>query len=347
MCSQEPDNPFVVAALLPADAQARLAGALGNLESLDRRIRVVTAVYDEGQDLRTVRSRDGAVAARSQPDPSVLDALARARVALALDLPSPIRQFAPRLEWVQALGSGVGHLRSAGLAAAGIRLTNAAGTASGGIAEFVLARILQVAKQLRSIDDAQALQAWQPVFGASLAGRTIALIGLGGINGNVARLAKAFSMRVLATYRSARAGQQRDSVDEVFALDDLMAMVRQADILVSAVPEDASTMGLISQQVLDALPGGAIICNVGRGSAVDELALIRSLHSGHLGAAVLDVSAREPLPPGDPLWSAPNLYYSAHCAVVLEQLLENVHRLFTVNLQRFLAGQPLLNEVVP
>jgi phosphoglycerate dehydrogenase-like enzyme len=211
----------------------------------------------------------------------------------------------------------------------------------------VLARILQVAKQLRRIDEAQVRQAWQPVHGASLAGRTIALIGLGGINGNVARLAKALSMRVLATHRSARAGQQHESVDEVFALDDLVAMVRQADILVSAVPEDPSTMGLISQQVLEVLPDGAIVCNVGRGSAIDEPALIRLLHSGHLGAAVLDVSAREPLLPDDPLWSAPNLYYSAHCAVVLEQLDENVHRLFAANLQRFMAGQPLLNEVVP
>jgi phosphoglycerate dehydrogenase-like enzyme len=246
---------------------------------------------------------------------------------------------------VQSLGSGTEQLRSAGLAGAGIRLTSAAGAASGSIAEFTFARILQVAKQLRRIDAAQAQRAWQPVHGVSLAGRTLALIGLGRINSDVARLAKAFSMRVLATHRSARAGQQHDTVDEVFALADLMAMVRQADILVSAVPEDGSTTGLISRQVLAALPDGAIVCNVGRGSAVDEAALIASLSSGHLGAAVLDVSAREPLPPDDPLWSAPNLYYSAHCAVVVEQLCENLHQLFTVNLQRFVAGQPLLNEV--
>ncbi len=90
---------------------------------------------------------------------------------------------------------------------------------------------------------------------------------------------------------------------------------------------------------------GAFFCNVGRGSLVDEAALIDALRDGHLGAAALDVASVEPLPADDPLWDAPNLYLSPHSASSPSALFTNLHELFRDNLERYLAGEPLVNEV--
>lgn len=339
-------SPIVVAILSPGPYPQLLAVAARALERLDPRIEVVVEPYVEGQELRTLRSQGANVAA---PTPTLSarqrSVLGRAHVVLALDLPAPIGAYAPNLRWVQAVGAGIGQLRAAGLAAANVRLTTGAGTSSVGVAEFAMARILQVFKDLRAIEDAQRERRWEPIFGRSLEGRAIALVGLGAINREVARLAQAFSMRVLASHRTASRNQRAAYVDEIFPSADLGAMIARAEIVVAAVPEDATTQGILSAEVLAAMRPGSVLCNFGRGSAIDERALIHLLRSGHLGAAILDVATTEPLPSTDPLWDAPRLYYSSHCAVVAEQLYANLFELLKANMGRWLRNEALINEV--
>jgi phosphoglycerate dehydrogenase-like enzyme len=122
-------------------------------------------------------------------------------------------------------------------------------------------------------------------------------------------------------------------------------MLAQCDAVIAAVPETPETTGLIDRAALAATKRGAFFCNVGRGSLVDEAALIEALRNGQLRAAALDVASEEPLPPENPLWDAPNLLLSYHCASSPAALFANLHRLVRENLRRDLDDEPLQNEV--
>ena len=318
------------------------------LEQLDPRIEVIVERYDEPHELRSARGRPGADDLRDRT-PALTDAqraaFARLDIAIAIDLPFDVATHAPNLRWVQSVGAGTGQLQSAGLADAGIRLTSAAGANAVGIAEFALARVLQHWKNLRAIDASQARHEWSPAFGRQLAGATLGLIGLGAINSAIAARAQAFGVRVVATRRSATAGATAPGIDELFPTNELHTMLGQCDVVIAAVPETAETTGMIDSKALAAMKPGALFVNVGRGSLVDEPALIDALERGHLGAAALDVTSVEPLPADDPLWDAPNLYLSPHAAASPGALFVNLHQLFRENLSRYLADEPLENEV--
>jgi phosphoglycerate dehydrogenase-like enzyme len=344
-------GPLTVGVLYPpewyGDAE-RFTAAVRDVEALDPRVEVVVETYVEPHDLRSARGKPGADRLADQA-PTLTDAqrdaLARLDVALAIDLPFRVRDVAPRLQWVQAVGAGTGQLQSAGLADAGIRLTTAAGANAVGIAEFALARVLQEWKHLRALDEQQAEHHWEPRYGRQLAGATLGLLGLGAINSEVASRAAAFGLRVLATRRSATPGATAPNVERVYPPAELHQMLTECDAVVAAVPETPETTGLMDEAAFAAMPPGSFFCNVGRGSLVDEPALIAALERGHLRAAALDVASVEPLPADDPLWDAPNLYLSPHSASSPAALFVNLHELFQENLARFLAGEPLRNEV--
>jgi len=353
MASSRPDRdaPLVVGVLYPPAWYGDRAGfgdAVAAIDAIDPRVEVLTETYVEPHDLRSARGKPDADAHRDEA-PALTDAqramFARLHVALAIDLPYDVRRVAPNLAWVQAVGAGTGQLQSAGLAEHGIRLTTAAGANAVAIAEFALARLLQVWKRFREIDDAQHRHHWEPLYGEQVAGATLGLLGLGAINSAVAARAKAFGLRVVATRRSATPGATAPDVDELFPPSDLHTMLGQCDAVIAAVPETAETTGLFDAAAFAAMPAGSCFCNVGRGSLVDEPALIDALQRGHLRAAALDVASREPLPADDPLWDAPNLYLSPHSAAAPAALFANLHELFEDNLARYLAGEPLRNEV--
>lgn len=342
---------MVVGLLYPSewygDSDA-FAAELARLERLDPRVQLVVEAYVEPHQLRSARGKPGADDLQSEAPP-LTDAQRAAfnqlDVALAIDLPFNVGSVAPRLRWVQAVGAGTGQLQSAGLAEAGIRLTTAAGANAVGIAEFALARVLQDWKRFRELDDAQQRHDWDPLYGQQLAGRTLGLIGLGAINSAVASRAQAFDLRVLATRRSATPGATAPDVDGLYPPDELSTMLAECDAVIAAVPETPETTGLMGREAFQAMKPGAFFCNVGRGSLVDEAALIDALRDGPLRAAAIDVASVEPLPPDNPLWDVPNLYLSPHSASSPAALFVNLHELFRENLTRFLDGRPLDNEV--
>lgn len=345
------DGPIVVGVLYPREWYGnpdRFAEVVAALEGIDQRIEVVVEGYEESHELRTARGKPGAGDLREKSPPLSDDqraALGRLHVAVAIDLPFDVAGWAPELRWVQAVGAGTGQLQSAGLADAGIRLTSAAGANSVGIAEFALARVLQEWKRFRQMDAAQERHAWEPLFGQQLSGCTLGLIGLGAINSAIASRAQAFDLHVLATRRSATPGATAPNVDELYPTSELTSMLARCDAVIAAVPETSETMGLMDAGAIAAMKPGAFFCNVGRGSLVDEEALIAALEDGRLRGAALDVASVEPLPPDHPLWDAPNLYLSPHAASSPAALFVNLHELFGENVRRFVAGEPLLNEV--
>jgi phosphoglycerate dehydrogenase-like enzyme len=331
----------VVGILYPAEwfgTPEALAEEIAAIEAVDPRIEVVVERYDEPHELRSARGKPDAPDLRDRA-PALTDAqraaFARIDAAIVIDLPYDVRDVAPRLQWVQAVGAGTGQLQSAGLDDAGISLTSNAGSNSLAIGEFVIGRILQHWKRFPEIEAAQRNHEWnQTLYGRELKDCTLGLIGLGHINATV-----------LATRRSGGPGATAPNVDEVLPTSELHAMLGRADVVAAAVPETPETIGLMDAAAFSAMKPGAFFCNVGRGSLVDEKALIGALETGHLAGAALDVASQEPLPADHPLWDAPNLFLSPHVSTSPSALFPNVHGMFRANLARFLAGEPLANVV--
>lgn len=309
-------------------------------------IEILDAEYAESSDLRTRRGSADYVRRPDDATPLTDEqaaVLSRVEAVIALDLPFDIARHAPRLRWVQATGSGIGQFRSAGLAEAGIALTNAAGTSSDEIAEFVLARILQHLKRLPEIDAEHDAVNWRPIYGRPVAGTTIGLVGLGAIGLRTAELARTLGMRVLGCRRTP--ADPPPSIERILPVEELAAMVAECDVVVVSLPETKQTRGLFDHEIFEAMAPHAFLCNVGRGSSIVEGDLIEALRSGQIAAAALDVFDEEPLPSDSPLWTTPGIRVSAHCSSVPSVAVDRVVDLFCDNLKRLRKGEPLRNLV--
>jgi phosphoglycerate dehydrogenase-like enzyme len=300
--------------------------------------------YQEDPSFRNARGRGDPIDLLRGPALSdeQSQAYGRAEVLLAFDVPIGLSQIAPSLRWVQAIGAGVDHFRGARLPA-NVTLTTAAGVAAAPIAEFVLGRLLAVWKRFDELAELQQRHEWRPAYGRSLSGLTLGLVGLGAIGTAIAQRSRAFGLRVLAVRRNATLGSS--DVDEVYGPDGLHALLGRCDAVVLCAPATEETRDLFDERAFAAMRPGAIFCNVARGSLVDEAALLASLASGHLGAAVLDVTRQEPLPAESPLWTAPRLYLSPHSSASIDRYIDSLFELFAANLARYVAGQPLRNVV--
>jgi phosphoglycerate dehydrogenase-like enzyme len=327
--------------------RAELDEDLAALRAVDERIELVEVQYVESTDLRTQRGASPTADLRHLA-PALTEvqraAFGRVGVVLALDLPFDVASVASDLRWVQGIGAGVSQFLSAGLDEAGIRLTSAAGVNGVSISEFVMARLLQVWKRLPDIDRLQRGHNWEPAYGREVAGSTLGVIGLGGIGRQVARRGRGFGMKVLACRRTATSGSTDPDADGLFPPDQLHDLLGRCDAVVSAVPEYAGTVRLFGPAEFAAMRAGSIFVNVGRGSAVDENALVDALGSGHLRAAAIDVVAAEPLAADSPLWDVPNLYISSHCSTSPDRFWSNLYALLRENVRRYLDGDPLINE---
>ena len=221
-------------------------------------------------------------------------------------------------------------------------VASSAGTSAPAIAEFVLTALLMVEKRLPAmvVTDggwiAQAEVVANPL--GTLDGRTLGLLGVGEIGSRVAALAGAFGMEVIAHRRSPEPVPGMTLV----ALDDLL---RRSDHLVLAAPLTAATAGIIGVDALAKVRRGVHLVNVARGGLVDTTALIAALADGRVGFASLDVTDPEPLPPGHPLWAAPNVRITPHIAWSSPRTGQRIFALFADNLGRFARGERLINQL--
>lgn len=315
----------------------------------DRSVDLRLLPFKEGVKLRRARQHPPVpaelLASAPAPGAELIEGWRAAEVIATMDLPAERLEDMPKLRWVQAYSAGLEQFPLTELAARGIRLTNAAGVGAPAIAEFVFGRLIAVFRNLRGIEAMQAERAFHRPGGRSLAGRTLGIVGLGAIGGEVARLGRAFGMKTIATRRSARPGDRSDLVDALHGPEGLEALLRDSDVIVLCAPATPETEDLIDAEALSTLKPSAVLVNVARGSLVDESALIEALVEERLGAAVLDVTRREPLASDDPLWSAPNVYLSPHASIPPDAYDERFVSLFAQNLCRFLAGEALVNEI--
>ena len=248
----------------------------------------------------------------------------------------------PALKWISVGGAGVDHL--APWDPARLRVTNSAGVASDVMAQYVLAAILTLTLRLPAFARAQAERRWAPQEVGSIAGKTVAVIGLGHTGRDVARRAGAAGLRVLGLRARPR---PMEGVDRVYGPEALEEVLAEADYVVVSLPLTERTRHLIGRRAIAAMKPGAFLIDVSRGGVVDGAVLSEALAEGRLGGAMLDVFEREPLPPDSPFWDLENVIVTPHSSSVYEGWERASAAMFCDNLVRWRAGQALENVVDP
>ncbi|WP_110655843.1 D-2-hydroxyacid dehydrogenase [Salinicola halimionae] len=253
----------------------------------------------------------------------------------------------PMLRWVHIMAAGGGgQVKAANLSAEQlerVKFTTSAGVHGGPLAEYAVFGVMAGAKHLPRILDQQRAHHWSGRWMmGQVSEQRVLLLGLGGIGREVARKLSLLGAHVMGVSRHQRPVEY---VDEIISPDRLHEAAGRADAVVSSLPGTAATSGLVGDALLAAMKPGATIVNVGRGTVIDEPALIRALESGHLGMAVLDVTAVEPLETSSPLWDLPNVLLTPHTAALSEAEDRLIAELFVDNARRYLDGEALINRV--
>lgn len=296
---------------------------------------------------RLIQSRKSSrsVLAEGARDP----ALAEADVAYGQPDPADILAYT-RLRWVAIATAGYTRydrddLRAA-LAARGGVMTNASGVFANPCAEHALAMMLAFARELpRYVLNGAGPRAWNYAEGRysieTLTGKTVVILGYGAIGRRLRELLAPFGARVVAVRRRPRGDEGVETVAEA----DVHRVLPAADHVVNCLPDGPNTRRFCDAAFFAALRPGAFFCNVGRGSTVDQDALLSALRSGRVGGAFLDALDPEPLPPEHPLWTAPNCHLTPHVAGGHRGQDESLVAHFVANLERLLADRPLEDRI--
>jgi phosphoglycerate dehydrogenase-like enzyme len=247
------------------------------------------------------------------------------------------------LKWIQSASAGVDNLLFPELAASHVVLTNARGIYEDAIAEYVLGLMLGLAKGFTAVFERQQRREWQHRETERLERKRVLVVGVGPIGRAIARNCAALRMSVRGVASTTRPGD--DVLAEIAAIERLTDAVSSADYVVNTLPSTDETHHVFDHAVFEAMNPWTRFVNVGRGSTVDERALIRALETGQIAGAALDVFEQEPLPHDSPLWTMPNVIVSPHMAGDAAGWREGVVELFVRNLERYLTGRPLLNVV--
>lgn len=279
---------------------------------------------------------------------------------LSASFPPPDLQRTPSLRWLAQAGAGADHLTGADPR---LLITNGSGASAVAMAEYILGAALAWTEKLPERIANQAARGWDghryELAGGSLRGRTAVMLGYGGIGREAARLLAAFGVRIIAV--KARPGQRTDdawhepgtgdpdgAIPARFAgLDELSEVVAGANLLIVTVPLTPSTKHLVNGAVLSASTRPLCLINVGRGAVIDEDALLAALDDGHVDAAYLDVTAREPLPESSPLWEHERVIVTPHVSGIGDPDVtwHNAALVLAENLARYVEGRPLINVV--
>ncbi len=302
-------------------------------------------------EIRAAAESEVVLATREE---EMLAHLEHAEIICGFRLPENIRELAPHLRWLQFAGAGVDGLHATGLLdpRSDVIITTASGVHVSTIGEYVFGSMIMFN---RSWPDLVRLQdrhvwgntSWYHLRTLELAGQTLGIVGVGSIGRYIARLGRAFNMRVLGVRRSVRPGEYDQEVDHYYSIDQLREMLPHCDYVVLAVPLTPETEHLIGEEELRAMRRSAYLVNVARGRVVDEQALIRALREGWIAGAGLDVTEVEPLPQDSPLYTLPNVILTPHISGESVHYGARLAALFAANLRRYRRGEPLRNRYDP
>jgi phosphoglycerate dehydrogenase-like enzyme len=278
------------------------------------------------------------------------ESLAEADVAYGQPAPRDVLA-APKLRWIAISTAGYARYDHdefrAAMRCRGTVATNASSVFAGPCAEHALAMMLAFTRGLpRYIVNQQGPRAWNYLEGRytleTLTGKTVILLGFGAIGRRLQELLAPFHCRVIGVRRVARGDEGIEIVREA----DIGTVLPLADHVVNCLPEGVATRHFCDREFFARMRQGAFFYNIGRGSTVDQDALLLALRSGQVGGAYLDALDPEPLPSEHPLWAEPHCQITPHLAGGHRTQDESLIRHFTDNLQRFIAGQPLVDRII-
>ena len=257
---------------------------------------------------------------------------------------------AGKLKWIHSTAAGVAQLMYPELRDSGILVTNPSGIFSVPMAEHTMGLLLALARNFPDAVRQQDRAHWsqqelwdKPQHLTEINGKVLLIVGYGSIGREVAKRARAFEMNVWGVTRSGEG--ERAHAERIFPSAKLHEVLPEADYVLIAAPETAETRHLIGAAEIAKMKRGARLINVGRGSVLDEVALLRALDSGALGGAAIDVAMREPLPAESPLWKAPNLLITPHTSGVSDRLWDRQAVVLLELLERWFDGRELFNRV--
>ena len=272
--------------------------------------------------------------------------LAEAEIIYGARPPKNVIARAPKLKWIQTTDAGVDSFLDSDIIESSVIVTNTSGGVHAvSIAECVLEMMLMFVKKMPLCFQLKQERQWKTFSLTVLHSKTVGIVGLGSIGRQVARLSKAFGMRVLATRRSSRSATRTGNVDMLFSQDQLPQLLSDSDFVVLALPLTPKTNNLIGEEELRAMKPTAYLINIARGNIVDEATLTRALEENWIAGAGLDVFVTEPLPVESRLWELPNVIFSPHVAAEIVDYDLQATRLFADNLRRYLSGKRLRNVV--
>lgn len=265
---------------------------------------------------------------------------------LTWDLPTQdLARLAPKLRWIHIIGAGIEHLQPLDWLPRGVTLVNNRGVHAAKAGEYGVMAILMLNNHMPALYDAQRAGRYDPRFATPVAGKTLAVIGVGEMGGAVARASRRLGLHVIGVRRH---GRRARGVHEMFGPEALDEVLARADFVVVTVPLTAETANLLDRRRLDLMKTTAGLINMSRAGLVDYAALADKLADGTLAGAVLDVFDPEPLPPCSPYWNTPNLIVTPHVSSDDEESYAPLTLdLFFDNAARHLEGRPLRNRVRP
>lgn len=257
---------------------------------------------------------------------------------------------AGKLKFIQSISSGMDQYSREQLAAKGVRLASAAGVNARAVAEHALALMLAIMRRLPEARDNQHAKVWRNMLGDltqredELGGKTVLIVGMGRIGSHLAKLCKAFDMKVVGIRRDPAQGA--NGADSIHGMAELVKLVPQADFVVLTCALTPETTGLMSAAAFAAMKRSAVFVNVARGKVADEAALISTMQDGRIWAAGIDVTAEEPLPQASPLWTLPGVFVTPHTAGETRAYEDNVIDILLENLARLWRGEKALRNQV-
>lgn len=262
--------------------------------------------------------------------------------------PSPhLLAKAENLRWLSSIAAGIEPYLEEGIwANPNCMLTSGSGAYGVTISEHILMFLLMLMRRMPEYLPATAQHQW-PYFTPirSIAGSRITILGTGDIGRNTARRLRAMGAEITGVCRSGKC--EEPAFSQVFSISELDSVLPNTDALIMALPATAETKGLLSRERIALLPASAYIINVGRGTVLDQQALVDALQAKAIAGAALDVTVPEPLPQDHPLWNCPNTIITPHVSGTMSLGLTcwlAVH-LFCCNLERYAAEKPLENLV--
>ena len=254
-----------------------------------------------------------------------------------------------QLKWIHFGVAGLEHSLFPKLLKSKTTITNASGVHAGPISEFVISTILYFAKQFKDCQKFMQTKNWTQWQVAKqmvqLKGKTIGIIGFGSLGKAIAKKAKAFDMKVIATRRLQKKVEHKKTVDELIPVSNLSHLLKNSDFVVIACPLTPVTKNMIGKRELSEMKSTAFIINIARGEIINEAALINALQNKTLAGAALDVFDKEPLPKESPLFALDNVFLSPHISGNFPEYQHDVMVQFADNLNRYLAGKDLKNRV--